>query len=158
MGKDDHCTVLTHGGGELLTAPYGPDGGIEIGGRGAVATGGGVIGGGFGLEGFAIGAIGAGILNSLTTKTNIETIVSVETEAWQVIVFSDKVTPDKLRIELAPAFGHIKAAHRDARQASEVPHARDPVEQLAELARLREGGALTDEEFAEAKQKLLGEM
>lgn len=36
--------------------------------------------------------------------------------------------------------------------------ARDPVAQLESLARLREQGAVTDEEFAAAKQRLLGEI
>ena len=37
----------------------------------------------------------------------------------------------------------------------DVPEITDPISQLERLAKLHESGALSDEEFAEAKQKLL---
>lgn len=42
-------------------------------------------------------------------------------------------------------------------QAASPPPSQDPVDRLAKLADLHERGALTDEEFAEQKRKILGE-
>jgi hypothetical protein len=55
--------------------------------------------------------------------------------------------------------GASASEEEQAREADqEVPPdpAADPVEQLKELAELREQGILTDEEFAAEKKKLLG--
>jgi Short C-terminal domain len=41
-------------------------------------------------------------------------------------------------------------------QAAPAPASADPVEQLKELAELRDKGVLTDEEFAAQKAKILG--
>jgi len=48
---------------------------LRVGGPGAVTSGGGFVGGGFGLEGAAEGMAIAGLLNSLTTRTTVTTIV-----------------------------------------------------------------------------------
>jgi hypothetical protein len=44
---------------------------------------------------------------------------------------------------------------QDAQAASAPPAGRDPVEQLTELAALKERGVLTDDEFAAQKAKIL---
>ena len=41
-------------------------------------------------------------------------------------------------------------------QAAAAPAADDPFEQIEKLSKLHESGALTDEEFAAAKAKILG--
>src|SRR4051812_24548793 len=48
---------------------------LDIGGPGEVTSGGGFIGGGFGLEGAALGMLAAGLLNALTTRSKIVTIL-----------------------------------------------------------------------------------
>lgn len=41
-------------------------------------------------------------------------------------------------------------------QVAAAPPADDPIEQIEQLSKLHESGALTDEEFAAAKAKVLG--
>ena len=48
------------------------------------------------------------------------------------------------------------AAMQGVDQAAAAPVADDPFEQIEKLSKLHESGALTDEEFAAAKAKILG--
>jgi hypothetical protein len=48
------------------------------------------------------------------------------------------------------------AAMQGVDQAAAAPAADDPFEQIEKLSQLHESGALTDEEFAAAKAKILG--
>ncbi len=48
------------------------------------------------------------------------------------------------------------AAMQGVDQAAAAPAADDPFEQIEKLSKLHESGALTDEEFAAAKAKILG--
>ena len=48
------------------------------------------------------------------------------------------------------------AAMQGVDQAAAAPGADDPFEQIEKLSKLHESGALTDEEFAAAKAKILG--
>jgi hypothetical protein len=62
----------------LLRIPYSAIDDLEFSGPGKVTTGGGFIGGGFGLSGAAKGMIAASVLNALTTKTKIHTMIRCE--------------------------------------------------------------------------------
>lgn len=129
---------------------------IDVGGRGDVKSGGGMIGGGFGLQGAAIGIAAASVLNALTTRTSTETIVSVTTLEWQVIVLYTGMNPQQTRIELAPIFGRIAAAGREGNGRKSSPA--EAVKALKDLAELRDAEVLSEEEFAVAKQKILDAM
>ena len=48
------------------------------------------------------------------------------------------------------------AAMQGVDQAAAAPAADDPFDQIEKLSKLHESGALTDEEFAAAKAKILG--
>jgi hypothetical protein len=48
------------------------------------------------------------------------------------------------------------AAEQGAAGAAAAPMQEDPFEQIEKLSKLHESGALTDEEFAAAKAKILG--
>jgi len=126
------CTVLGGYGypipvGELLTVTFEPTGvrftaepnhqvpipmadltGIEIGGPGKVSQGGGFIGGGFGLTGAVEGLAIAGILNALTTRTTVLTVVALTARDAEVWFASTAAEPAALRVELSPVFVAIR--------------------------------------------------
>ena len=56
--------------------------------------------------------------------------------------------------EQAPAAEQAPA--EDQEQAAYAPPPADPADEIEHLAQLHESGALTDEEFAAAKAKILG--
>jgi hypothetical protein len=49
-----------------------------------------------------------------------------------------------------------QAAYEEPAPAAYAPPAADPADQIEHLAQLHSSGALTDEEFATAKSKILG--
>lgn len=128
---------------------------IEIGGRGILQTGGGFIGGGIGsFTGAAEGMAVASLLNRLTTKSSIETVMEVRWAEGSMIFHYGRRAPDAVRIWLAPELGTIRqrSQHNNAAPAVELA---TPVEQLERLGSLHERGLLTADEFAAAKQLIL---
>lgn len=123
---------------------------LQIGGRGPVTTGGGWIGGGFGLTGIITGAVVAGALNQLTTRSTLETVIHFQTMVGELILFNNQYTPEQLRIMLSPALTRIEAAHR---RATTSPISM--IDQLRELGQLRAAGTITEEEFQSVKTSLL---
>jgi hypothetical protein len=91
----------------VLPVPFDDVYEIEIGGPGVVTTGGGFIGGGFGLEGAAEGMAIASVLNALTTRTSIQTLVRVDTSHGEVFLMSSTVAPQAMRIALSPAIWRL---------------------------------------------------
>jgi hypothetical protein len=151
------------GTSQPVVVPYDTVVALELGGRGQQRTGGGFIGGGFGLQGAAEGMIIASLLNGLTTRTTTESIISLKTNDWQLILFYGRAIPDHLRIDLAPAFGRIHAAQR-ALANTQVPPAIPPppppatpnlAAEIRQLAELHREGTLTNEEFEAAKARLI---
>jgi hypothetical protein len=63
-----------------------------------------VIGGGFGVQGALTGIAIAGLLNALTTRSEILTIVHVELVAGEFFALYGGAEPHALRISLSPAF------------------------------------------------------
>lgn len=133
---------------------------VEIGGPGVVKTGGGFVGGGFGataaIEGMAIAAV----LNGLTSRTSIKTVVRIQGTGCELFLLHTRVTPEQLRIELSRPLGAIRSA-RASDAAGGIQHgaparSASPVEELAKLADMLEKGLLTREEFDLMKAKLLG--
>lgn len=149
----DHVGVWSYVGGkyqEAGSSAYRDVNSLHIGGQGAVTTGGGWIGGGFGLTGIVTGALIASALNQATTRHSIETVIYFQTMKGEVILLNNQFTPEHLRIMLSPAFSRIEAAHRTT-PASPV----NVVEQLRQLGQLREAGTITQEEFQQLKAKLI---
>lgn len=148
--------VVIVGGGKRVTIPYTDIETIDVGGRGIVTSGGGFIGGGFGLEDAMQGMLASSVLNSLTTTTEVETLIYIGAEEQHFVLFWDGLTPDQLRISLAPTFGRVRFAKR-ASHLGEGPLSTNSnlVDQLKELASLKASGVLTDDEFIRAKRRLL---
>jgi len=137
--------------GEVVEIDYRDLTAIEIGGPGATKSGGGFFGGGFGLAGAAEGMLIATALNLLTTRTGIDTVICLQTRSAELFFHHGKTAPDALRIRLSPVFSRLRQQQAQDRSAP-----LDLVGQLAQLAELHRSGALTDEELAQAKNKLLG--
>ncbi|MQA81130.1 MAG: hypothetical protein GEV10_22040 [Streptosporangiales bacterium] len=139
------------------TVPFADVVGLQIGGPGEVVVpgevrGGGFVGGGFGVKGFVLGAASAAALNKVTTRVTdpevlIETLLRISTTNGEIDLVSFEVRPGDLDIALAP----VRVA---VRRAAARPAA-DPVDLLERLVRLRDSGALTEEEFAEQKARIL---
>jgi hypothetical protein len=133
----------------LLRIPYSAIEGLEFSGPGKVTTGGGFIGGGFGLSGAAKGMIAASVLNALTTKTKIHTMIRCECEDLELFFFYSTQTPDQLRIGLSEVLGKL----RHPPQA--IPASNDLLGKIERLIELRSGGLLSEEEFVRLKEKLI---
>jgi hypothetical protein len=142
----------------LAVLPYGAVEDVEIGGPGLVRTGGGFVGGGFGAAGAIEGMAIASVLNGLTSRTSVKTIVRIQAANCELFLLHTRMPPDQLRIELAHPLGVIRAAR--AASARAIQHesslrSASPVDELAKLADMLEKGLLTREEFDLIKAKFL---
>jgi hypothetical protein len=77
---------------------------LRVNGPGAVTSGGGFIGGGFGVEGAVEGMAVAAVLNALTTRTKINTYLSLETASGELHFHYSLMEPGALRVALSPVF------------------------------------------------------
>lgn len=96
--------------------------------------------------------VAAGLLNSLTTRSSVETIVHLQTEHWQRVLFHDQNTPEQLRLQFAEELARYQQVQQKQGTASAPP---DLSTQLKTLGELRDQGVLSPEEFEVAKAKLL---
>lgn len=147
--------VVSQTGREDLVLEYGELDAISAGGAGLQVDtrGGGMIGGGFGVAGFVVGAASAALYNRLTTRTDVvvETLLRIEGDGIEMVLLTPEVLPEDLDLEIAPARTRIKSAARSANAP-----AASVGQQLKELADLRDSGVLTEAEFSAAKAKLIG--
>ncbi len=116
------------------------------------SSGGGMIGGGFGLVGFAVGAVAASAYNRLTenTSVSITTFLTVVGRGFQIKLLTHEIGIETLEDELAP----VRIGMREAKRATETRRD-DIVSKLESLVQLRDSGVLSDEDFERAKQVLL---
>jgi hypothetical protein len=132
---------------------------VEIGGPGMVQTGGAFIGGGFGLSGALEGMAIASVLNALTTRKSITTIIRIQARGSEFFLLDKSTTPQALRMELSHPLGAIRAARSSASGATQAQDSParpgSPASELAKLADLLNQGLLTREEFEELKAKIL---
>jgi hypothetical protein len=100
-----------------------------------------------------------GTLGGLAGKKTRSAYLTVTTTIGEAVFHTERMTVPELR----SVFGHVAsqvqnmAADRTrALSPKPVPAASSVADELAKLAKLRDGGVLTDEEFAAQKAKLLG--
>jgi hypothetical protein len=150
---------VRHQAQALAVLPYSEVEDIEIGGPGLVQTGGGFVGGGFGVTGAVEGMAIASVLNGLTSRTSIKTVVRIQGTNCELFLLHAWATPDQLRMEMSHALGVIRKARSTGSTAvtqSGAPmRSASPVEELAKLADMLDRGLLTREEFDLMKAKLL---
>jgi hypothetical protein len=123
---------------------------LSIEGPGKVREGGGFVGGGVGIEGFFIGAAAAGVLNSLTTRTRVETLIGLQAGAHELIFLCTAIEPSALSLRLSRLRGLLRTTDSDGRDSGD-----DPATQLSKLADLVERGFLEREEYETLKRRLL---
>jgi hypothetical protein len=178
----DRIEIYEPTGDELLaTTPYSAVRALAVGGPGLQVeertTGGGFIGGGFGLEGIAVGVAASSVLNMLTTKTkrdvSLETLLRIETHhegigSTEWIFLTNVGTPQELESLLRPITLHLADLARNAvaseaaqenqsgHEGSSGSNTQDKIARLKELSELRDIGALDEEEFARLKDEILG--
>lgn len=128
---------------------------LEVGGPGETTSGGGFIGGGFGLEGAAIGMLVAATANELTTKTSIDAVIYLQTRDAELFFHHSGTTPEALRWVLSPVFSKLRALQPPSEHSAKTDGS-VVADQLSKVADLHERGLLTDEEFASAKARILG--
>lgn len=121
----------------LIPVSYARISDIGISGPGTVRTGGGFIGGGFGVEGAVEGIALAGILNALTTRTKVHTFLSITCHFGELHVHYGGMEPGALRIAMSPVYSTLRRMRPDW--------------MLAQMTALRwnmERGQITSEEYA----------
>lgn len=80
---------------------------LEILGSGKVTSNAGVVGGGFGLEGFLKGVVLASAINTITSKTRNNTFLKVRSQNFEALFHILKQEPAHLRLLLSPVFRKI---------------------------------------------------
>lgn len=149
--RPDHFMFATEEGRTIGEVPFDRLTSIEVGGPGIVTSGGGFVGGGFGVSGFLVGAGAAAVMNRLTTRSAVQTLLRIATLDGEVTMFTSQLTPELLDAELGAARTAITRRSHDGGVAAPSSTA----DELAKLAQLHRDGALDDAEFAVAKARLL---
>ena len=124
---------------------------VAVSGPGTVHSGGGVMGGGFGLDGFLVGAAAATVLNILTSHKKTKTLVHLKCDDSEIFLLISTMEPDETRIFLSPLFVSLTAKSNASKSASGVSGI---AEEIAKLAKLLAEGHITSEEFANLKSSL----
>ena len=134
---------------------------LRLTGRGTLihTSGGNWMGGGFGLAGALEGALIAGALNSLTTRTqtSLETIISFAWRQSEIVLLNTTYLPATLATFLAPAVTRMETAHAADRTSIAGGATGDVVSRLKELGELHAAGILSADEFAAAKARVLAD-
>lgn len=125
---------------------------ISIGGPGTVTKGGGAVGGGFGVDGFLVGAAAASLINLLTTHTTTKTLVKICANGTELFLLTSNLDPGGMRLYLSPVFAKLSAAER---ASSKTPASVGVADELSKLNELRIAGTINDDEFALLKGRLL---
>jgi hypothetical protein len=124
-------------------------------------TGGGAIGGGFGVEGMAEGMMVAGVINALTSRTSTYCVIRLATNSAEYVFASYDQDSSVVQMLLTPVQLRIRqgqAAAQPPPVSSGPPASSSSIaDELTKLARLRDDGVLNDAEFASAKARLLGQ-
>jgi hypothetical protein len=162
IASGTRCTVLFRpdgaevapAGGESMSFRYEEIQALTIGGRGLIKSGGGFIGGGFGLEGAAVGMGVASLLNSLTAKSRIDTVINIKARERQVWLHYPHETPGALNIRLSGVVAKIESANPHD-PSSTAGAAGSVSDELARIHELHSQGVLTDEEYTAAKGRLI---
>lgn len=125
---------------------------VNIGGPGTVTAGGGFSGGGFGIDGFLVGATAATLANLLTTNTTTRTFVRIDTDGAELFLLVSALDPQEMRRWLSQVY----AAISKSKAPSDTEKGRASlIEEITKLGELHKAGTITDDEFSFLKSKLL---
>jgi hypothetical protein len=146
--------IVIAGQHDGLAIPYEALTALELSG-GAQTSGGRFMGGGFGATAAIEGMVIASVLNSLSRKTTINTVLRVATGQGELFLHHGSVTPATMRNTFSPLFTRFEASR--VATVARAP-ADDPASQLERLTRLRDAGALTEAEFQAARTPLVSRL
>lgn len=119
---------------------------VTISGPGQVTTGGGFIGGGFGVSGALEGMAIASILNGLTTRTKIHTFITLTSNFGELHLHYTEMEPGALRVVLAPVFQLLRSSSMQWVN-----------ERMDVLNNAKAKGLLNDEQHAQMSERLTRE-
>lgn len=163
----EFCSL--QGGGRLGSVNFSSLVALEVGGPGVQTRGGGFEGGGFGLAGFAVGVAAAGVLNLLTTRTSVQTLLRIQSSLSDGILewvfLTDIDSPEAVSGVLRPITLHLQSRAESRARSAQVAEPATPavvsgppvdkVSRLKELAELRQAGVISEEEFVKMKSEIL---
>jgi hypothetical protein len=148
----EKIVILTLGSG-ACEIPWSEIEDVQFIGNGAVKTGGGMWGGGFGITGAAIGILTATAINAATTRTSMDSCIQLRTREGELIIHSGTYDPESLRIICSALVTSVEKA-RAASLRSPGGQTETAIDRLAKVKALHEAGALTDGEYEDARAKL----
>lgn len=137
-------------GAENISMPFFELTAIEVYGPGSQSTSAGLIGGGFGLEGAAIGIAAATIINAATTNTTTNTFLRLATREAEVFLHTTVLDLAPLRMFLSPAVVQMEAS-----RLKSIPCSVTISTEIRQLHQLMQDGLLTENEFQAVKLRLL---
>jgi len=141
----------------LLQLPYADALAMDFSGPGRVEKGGRFIGGGFGFKGAVEGMIVASVLNALTRKSEIQSVIRWEARDLEVFLFTSTATPTDLRVKLSPVLARIARRPRAPEPPPAIGPSEDRLSKIERLGSLYKDGLLSEEEFSTLKREVLGE-
>jgi hypothetical protein len=141
----------------LLQLPYADALAMDFSGPGRVEKGGRFIGGGFGFKGAVEGMIVASVLNALTRKSEIQSVIRWEARDLEVFLFTSTATPTELRVKLSPVIARIARELSPAEPRPAIGPSEDRLSKIERLGSLYKDGILSEEEFAALKREVLGD-
>jgi hypothetical protein len=146
---------IGQGGDSIWTQSFEGLNGIQITGEGLYQTGGGWVGGGFGISGALKGAAFASVMNALTTRTHNDCyfrfVYTGVDATFQVLSH----TPRNLEIALSGVRNWLETRNPASQQAGLSGYSASRVEQLEKLHQLFEKGILDENEYRAEKQRIL---
>ena len=147
--------TIGQGGSSIWTQSFEGLNGIQVTGEGLYQTGGGWIGGGFGISGALQGAAFASIMNALTTRTHNDCyfrfVYSGTDATFQVLSH----TPRNLEIALSGVRNWLETRNPVGTPLTQVISSTSRVEQLEKLHLLFEKGILSEAEYKAEKKRIL---
>src|SRR3954452_22683911 len=111
---------MRHKRAETSGLPYNDVIAIEIGGAGETRTGGGFFGGGFGVQGAAEGMLAATALNMLTSRTKVDTVISIRAQNAELFFHNNRVPPEELRMQMSPVFTRLRGRTQASSKQTQV--------------------------------------
>lgn len=126
-----------------FSLPYLELASIEVSGPGTITSGGGFIGGGFGVEDALEGMAIAAVLNALTTKSKIHTFLNFITNIGELHFHYGEMEPGALRVALAPVHTTLRMLN---------PRWRKERIEAMQLAQAQ--GTISETEFADLQRRL----
>jgi hypothetical protein len=139
--------------------PYAEIHAVEVDGT-ATTRNAGIRGGGFGVAGATEGILAATVINTLTSRTIISTILRIASNSAEYVFVSDSIEAKALHMFLTPVYPRVRQAKAPTPPPTITqapPGASSLADELSKLAKLRDDGILSDSEFAAAKARLLSQ-